>query len=126
MCVQSVVVDYQDSLLDTGNPYQKGVIQSAPKLLQVNLQNNQINRIYTFDSSVAHNGSYLNDVRRRSFAYLTDSRAKGAIVVLDLDTGVVADTEVSRADGEFQPGMTSGYTGKHWEAISCLEQRPSI
>ncbi len=93
VCVQAVFVDDRNRLwiLDPANPQFKGVIPGGPKLLQVDLSTNTIVQTFHFDSDVARQNSYLNDVRidsERGFAYITDS-GNGALVVLNLETGQV-------------------------------------
>jgi hypothetical protein len=91
VCVQSVHVDSKDRLwiLDPANPMFGGVVEGGPKLIQVDLQEDQIVRFFHFDPSVAPVGSYLNDVRIDTLtetAFLTES-GLGALVVLDLKSG---------------------------------------
>jgi sugar lactone lactonase YvrE len=93
VCVQSVVADKQGNLwvLDPGAPAQSLVVPGAPKLAQIDLATNQIAHVFHFDESIAPQGSYLNDVRLSPdgrFVYITDSGARGAIVVIDRTTGV--------------------------------------
>lgn len=91
VCVQSVVVDALDRLwiLDPANPRFSGVARTGAKLFRVNLQNNKVEREYSFPSDVAPVKSYLNDLRidtKANVAYITDSEL-GGIVVLDLKSG---------------------------------------
>ena len=91
VCVQAVFIDDQDRLwiLDPANPQFKGVIPGGPKLLQVDLDTDQVVRTYRLGAAVAKPNSYLNDVRidtQRQFAYITDSGV-GALIALDLQTG---------------------------------------
>lgn len=93
VAVQSVYADARGSLwiLDTGNPEFQGVIPGAPKLVQVDLKQDRVVRVYRFDASAVRKNSYLNDVRideKSSVAYLSDS-GDGAILVLNLRTGSV-------------------------------------
>lgn len=88
-CVQSVVA-HGGSLyvLDPSNPQFAGVVGSA-KLFVFDLKTNQLKRRYEFDSGVAPERSYLNDLRIDDAAgkiYITDS-GLGAIVVVDIATG---------------------------------------
>jgi sugar lactone lactonase YvrE len=92
VCVQSVIADGRGNLwvLDPGAPAQGTIVQGAPKLVRIDLASNKVAQTITFDESVAPQGSYLNDVRFSpdgSHAYITDSGAKGAIVVVDLKSG---------------------------------------
>jgi sugar lactone lactonase YvrE len=91
VCVQSVVVDDTDSLwvLDPAAPLLGPVVNGGPKLVQINLQSNQVTRVIPFGSDVVHANSYLNDIRfdtKRKTAYITES-GEGGIVVLDMTTG---------------------------------------
>jgi sugar lactone lactonase YvrE len=95
--VQSVVVDPADRLwvLDTGSPMFAPTRPGGPKLVCVDLANDIVGQVITFDPSVALPTTYLNDVRfdlRRGhagIAYITDSADSGpnGIIVVDLDTG---------------------------------------
>jgi len=91
VCVQSVYVDDENYLwiLDPSNPYFEGVINDEAKLYKVDLATNEIIKTYTYDTTVIHHNSYLNDVRidtKNKVAYITDSGV-GALVVTDLETG---------------------------------------
>jgi len=91
VCVQSVHIDRANRLwvLDPASPYLRGVVEGGAKLVQIDLETDEIVRVYSFDSTVAGPESYLNDVRveiETNTAYITDS-GSGAIVVLDLETG---------------------------------------
>ncbi|NOU58290.1 L-dopachrome tautomerase-related protein [Marinifilum caeruleilacunae] len=89
--VQSVVVDEQNKLwvLDTRNPLFQGVLEGGPKLYVFNLENNEMEKMYSFPEGVYQPNSYFNDVRidtENQFAYMTDS-GNGALIVLDLQLG---------------------------------------
>jgi sugar lactone lactonase YvrE len=148
VCVQSVVADGQGGLwvLDPAAPAQAQVVQGGPKLVRIDLSTNQVTRTIAFDETVAPQGSYLNDVRFSpdgSHAYITDSGARGALIVVDLLSGkarrvldghpstqpekglvVKADgQELRRPDGrgvEFAAdGIALSRDGRHlyWQAI---------
>lgn len=90
--VQSVVADGRGSLfvVDPAAPNSEKTIKDGPKLVQINLQTNDIKRVYPFAPDVAGPASYLNDVRIApdgAFAYFTDSGQPGGLVVLDLKSG---------------------------------------
>lgn len=104
--VQSVVVDPDDRLwiLDTGRALMpNGTLVEAtfggPKLVGVDLTNDQVFQIIVFPDTVAYPDSYLNDVRfdlrpnitssGKGVAYITDSSSEGrnGIVTADLGTG---------------------------------------
>ena len=90
--MQSIVVDHEDNLwvVDPGAPGQMGPLPQAAKLVKIDLKTNKVVRTVLVDDKAAPPGSYMNDVRFSPddrFAYITDSGAKGAIIVIDLQTG---------------------------------------
>ncbi|MBQ0822731.1 major royal jelly family protein [Microvirga terrae] len=92
VCVQSVVADSQGNLwvLDPAAPAQDKVVAGGPKLVKIDLKTNQPSQTISFTEQVAPQGSYLNDVRFSPdgrHAYLTDSGVKGALIVVDLQSG---------------------------------------
>ena len=92
VCVQSVVVDRQGFLwvLDPAAPAQGPVVPMGAKLVKFDLNTHRAVKTILFDEKIAPHGSYLNDVRFSpdgKSAYITDSGAKGALVVVDLDKG---------------------------------------
>lgn len=92
VCVQSLVVDAQDTLwvLDPAAPAQARVLRGGAKLVAIDLATDRVIRTLPFDETVAPLGSYLNDLRISSdlrFAYLTDAGASGALVVVSLADG---------------------------------------
>lgn len=106
VCVQSVHVDAKNRLwiLDPASPRFEGVVSGAAKLVEVDLETDRVVRVIRFDSSIAPEQSYLNDVRvdvERNVAFITDS-GLGAIVVVDLDTNgsrrVLANHKSTKAE----------------------------
>lgn len=92
VCVQSVVADHRGSLwiLDPAAPATSHLVPGGAKLVRVDLATDSVARTYGFDEDIAPEGSYLNDVRFSPdgrTAYLTDSGARGALIVLDLESG---------------------------------------
>ncbi len=92
VCVQSVVADSQGNLwvLDPAAPAQDKVVAGGPKLVKIDLKANRPTQTISFTEDVAPQGSYLNDVRFSPdgrHAYITDSGVKGALVVVDLQSG---------------------------------------
>lgn len=95
--VQSVVVDPKDRLwlLDTGSIAFGPTAPGGPKLVCVNLETDNVERVIPFPSNVALPTTYLNDVRfdlrrgKSGVAYITDSGggSPGGIIVVDLDSG---------------------------------------
>lgn len=92
VCVQSVVADGQDRLwvVDAAAPAMAHVIKDGPKLVGIDLKTNKVIKTIPFDTTTVLQASYLNDVRIApdgKTAYLTDSGAEGALIVVDLDSG---------------------------------------
>ena len=92
VCVQSVVADRRGNLwvLDPAAPANGALVPGGPKLVRIDLASNRAAQTIRFDTTVAPNGSYLNDVRFSpdgSTAYITDSGGQGALVVVDLQAG---------------------------------------
>lgn len=113
ICVQSVHVDDADRLwiLDPASPAFEGVVWSGggPKLVEVDLATDSVARVIPFDSSIAPEQSYLNDIRvdtRSGHAFITDS-GLGAIIVVDLKTNsarrLLADHPSTKADPNLVP-----------------------
>jgi sugar lactone lactonase YvrE len=103
VCVQAETADGKGSLwvIDPAAPNTEFIIPGGPKLVKIDLATNKVARVFAFDKSVAPQGSYLNDVRLSpdgQTAYITDSGATGALVVVDLESGKgrrVLDGDVS-------------------------------
>src|SRR5882672_2311976 len=100
VCVQSVVADNRGNLwvLDPASPGNEKVIAGGPKLVRIELATNKVAQVIHFGEDVALQGSYLNDVRfhpNGTAAFITDSGARGAIVVVDLQSG----SALARLDG---------------------------
>jgi len=109
VCVQSVVADGRGHLwvLDPAAPAQDKVVPGGPKLVSISLASNKVERTIPFSDAIAPQGSYLNDVRFSpdgKTAYITDSGARGAIVVVDLATGKAK--RVLDGDPSTQPDKT--------------------
>lgn len=90
--VQSVVADGRGSLwvVDSGAPDAGFIVPGAPKLVRIDLATDRVTRVIRFDDTVAPQGSYMNDIRFSAdgrTAFLSDSGARGAIVVVDLASG---------------------------------------
>jgi sugar lactone lactonase YvrE len=117
VCVQSVVADGQDRLwvVDAAAPAMAALVKDGPKLVAIDLKTNQVARTIPFDPSVAPQGSYLNDVRVSpdgKTAYLTDSGAEGALIVVDIESGKAK--RLLAGDPATMPdkGVTVTYGGK--------------
>jgi sugar lactone lactonase YvrE len=100
VCIQSVVCDGRGNLwvLDPAAPNLEKVVTGGPKLVRIALASNKVEQVIKFGEDVALQGSYLNDVRFHPdgrTAFITDSGARGSILVVDLEKG----TAHSRLDG---------------------------
>ncbi|TVV75946.1 L-dopachrome tautomerase-related protein [Sphingomonas solaris] len=92
VCVQSIVPDHQGNLwvLDPGAPGNEKILPGAPKLVKINLATNRVTKTIAVPGDVALQGTYLNDIRFSPdgrLGYITDSGTRGAIIVVDLDSG---------------------------------------
>jgi sugar lactone lactonase YvrE len=97
VCVQSVVADGFGNLwvLDPAAPGNEKVIAGGPKLVRIELATNKVAQVIRFGEDVALQGSYLNDVRFHPdghTGFITDSGARGSIVVVDLPSGKARST----------------------------------
>ncbi|MCK2054585.1 major royal jelly family protein [Methylobacterium sp. 37f] len=117
VCVQSVVAGPNGNLwvLDPAAPAMAALVPGGAKLVEIDLKTNQPARTIAFDDSVAPQGSYLNDVRFSpdgKTAYLTDSGARGALVVVDLDSGRAHRVLDGDPATQPDPSVTVTYDGK--------------
>ena len=92
VCVQAETADGKGHLwvIDPAAPATGFIVPGGPKLVEIDLKTDKVARTFAFGGDVAPQGSYLNDVRLSPdgrHAYMTDSGAQGALVVLDTTTG---------------------------------------
>ena len=92
VCVQAETADGKGHLwvIDPAAPATGFIVPGGPKLVEIDLKTDKVVRTFAFGGDVAPQGSYLNDVRLSPdgrHAYMTDSGAQGALVVLDVATG---------------------------------------
>ena len=92
VCVQSIVADGRGALwvLDPAAPGNEKILPGGPKLVGIDLGADQVTKTILFDETVALQGTYLNDIRFSAdgkTGYITDSGTRGAIIIVDLDTG---------------------------------------
>jgi len=92
VCVQSIVPDGRGNLwvLDPGAPGNEKILEGAPKLVRIDLKTNRVTKVIHVAPDVALQGTYLNDIRFSPdgrTGYITDSGTRGAIIVIDLETG---------------------------------------
>jgi sugar lactone lactonase YvrE len=92
VCVQSVVPDGQGNLwvLDPGAPGNEKILPGAPKLVKIDLRTDAVTKVIPVPEDVALQGTYLNDIRFSPdgrMGYITDSGTRGAIIVVDLESG---------------------------------------
>lgn len=92
VCVQSIVADAHGALwvLDPAAPGNEKILEGGPKLVRIDLATNTVTKVIRFAGDVALQGTYLNDLRFSPdgrTGYITDSGTRGAIIVVDLDSG---------------------------------------
>jgi sugar lactone lactonase YvrE len=92
VCVQSIVADGHGNLwvVDPGAPGNEKILPMAPKLVKIDLATNKVIKVISVAPDVALQGTYLNDIRFSTdghIGYITDSGTRGAIVVIDLESG---------------------------------------
>ena len=92
VCVQSIVPDGHGNLwvLDPGAPGNEKILEGAPKLVKIDLATNRVVKVIKVPLNVALQGTYLNDIRFSpdgKTGYITDSGTRGAIIVIDLESG---------------------------------------
>ena len=92
VCVQSIVPDRLGNLwvLDPGAPGNEKILEGAPKIVKIDLALNAVTQVIKVAPDVALQGTYLNDIRFApdgGTAYITDSGTRGAIIVVDLQSG---------------------------------------
>jgi len=92
VCVQSIVPDGHGNLwvLDPGAPGNEKILPGAPKLVKIDLKTNAVTKVIPVPEDVALQGTYLNDIRFSPdgrTGYITDSGTRGAIIVINLESG---------------------------------------
>jgi len=117
VAVQSVVIDPKDRLwiVDTASIKMGEPFANGPKLICIDLKDNQVIQAIHFPENVALKTTYLNDVRfdlnrgKAGYAFITDSSDKGpnGIIVVDLSSGEswrkLNDHPSTKADQNFVP-----------------------
>lgn len=117
VCVQSVVADGQDRLwvVDAAAPAMAHVVKDGPKLVGIDLKTNKVVKTIPFDTGTVMQASYINDVRISpdgKTAYLTDSGAEGALIVVDLDSGTAKRLLSGHPSTMPDKSVTVQYDGK--------------
>ena len=117
VCVQAMQFDHAGNLwvLDPGAPAMAALVPGAAKLVEVDTKTNKVVRVVRFDDTVAPQGAYINDVRFApddKTAYLTDSGAKGALIVVDMSSGRSRRVLDGYPQTQADPNVTVMYDGK--------------
>lgn len=117
VCVQSVVADGRGSLwvLDPAAPASSFIVPGGPKLVRIDLETNKVAQTIAFDTTVAPQGSYLNDVRFSpdgSHAYITDAGPIGALVIVDLESGTARRVLESHPTTKADPDVVVEHHGQ--------------
>lgn len=107
VCVQSVYVDDNGTLwvLDPSAPQIKTIQGGGAKLVQMN-KDGTVKKSYSFNGTISDT-SYVNDVRidvQKNFAYLTDSKT-GGIVVVDLSSGKMREVLKGHSSTKSDPAF---------------------
>ncbi len=117
VCVQSVTCDPQGNLwvLDPAAPGLALEVTGGPKLVRIDLANNQVARVYALGNDVAPQGAYLNDIRFTpdgKRAVLTNSGQPGCLVVFDVASGRARRVLDGHPSTQFEKGLTMTVEGK--------------
>ena len=117
VCVQSVTFDAQGNLwvLDPAAPALGFEVTGGPKLVKIDLARNTVSRIYTFDDTVAPQGTYLNDIRFTpdgQRAVITNSGQPGCLITLDVASGKARRVLDGHPSTQFQKGFVVTVDGK--------------
>ena len=114
VCVQSVYVDDNGTvwILDPAAPQLKTIQGGGAKLVHMNTDGS-IQKTYSFNGTISDT-SYVNDVRvdvQRQFAYITDSKT-GGIVVVDLNSGRMREVLTTHPSVKSDPAFRFVIDGK--------------
>ena len=117
VCVQSVTCDPLGNLwvLDPAAPGLAFEVTGGPKLVRIDLATNKVARIYSFDPTVAPQGSYLNDLRFTpdgKRAVLTNSGQPGCLLTFDVQSGEFRRVLVGHPSTQFEKNMVVTVHGK--------------
>ena len=117
ICVQAVVADHSGNVwaLDPAAPALAFRVPGGPKLVEIDTATNKVTRVLHFGDEVAPQGSYLNDVRFSrddKWAYMTDSGAIGALVIVRLSDGKGTRLLAGDPSTQEDPTVTVTYGGK--------------
>ena len=108
VCVQSVTMDPVGNLwvVDAAAPNLAFEVPGGPKLVRIDLGSNQVSQVYPFDTRIAPQGTYLNDVRFTpdgQRAVITNSGQPGSLIVLDVGSGQARRVLDDHPSTQFQP-----------------------
>jgi len=117
ICVQSVFSDGRGNLwiLDPAAPGNEFNLDGGPKLVRVDLKTDQVAQVVLFDRTAVPQGSYLNDVRISpdgAHAYITDSGIRGALIVVELESGRASRLLDGDASTQVEPDVQVKIDGK--------------
>lgn len=117
VCVQAVVADHAGNVwaVDAGAPAMGALVPGAAKLVKIDSKANKVVQTIAFNSTVAPQGSYVNDIRFSpddGTAYLTDSGAKGALIVVDTASGSAHRILDGYPQTQADKSVTVTYDGK--------------
>ncbi len=114
--VNSVHADNAGSLwiVDYAAPRFGPTIRGAQKIVRIDLSTNQVSRVYRFDETLLPDHAKLNDIRvdaQRGVAYISEFGV-GAIIVLDIETGVAFRVLDQHYSTRAHPDVITTFLGK--------------
>lgn len=102
-------------MLDPAAPGNEKILPGGPKLVRIDLARNAVTKVIHFAPDVALQGTYLNDIRfgpGGKTAYITDSGTRGAIIVVDLESGAAFRALDGAASTQMEKDVTVKVDGK--------------
>jgi sugar lactone lactonase YvrE len=117
VCAQAVVMDRQDHLwvVDPATPRGSGPVTGGSKLIEIDIDANQVIRVLPFESDATPAGSSINDVRfspNGDFAYLSNVGEPGSLVVMNLRTGRSWRVLAGDPSTQYDKSVTQYFKGK--------------
>jgi sugar lactone lactonase YvrE len=117
VCAQAVVMDRQDHLwiVDPATPRGSGPVSGGSKLIEIDVNTNQVIRVLPFASDATPPGSSINDVRfspKGDFAYLSNVGEPGSLVVMNLRTGHSWRVLAGDPSTQYDKSVTQYFKGK--------------
>ncbi|SIQ19778.1 L-dopachrome tautomerase-related protein [Maribacter ulvicola] len=117
--VNAVHIDDANKLwvVDYAAPYFGNTIDNAQKVIKINLDTNEVERVYYFNEAILPAGAKLNDIRvdsKKGIAYISEFGI-GAIIVLDIQSGESRRVLNKHYSTRAHPGVTASFNGKEFK-----------